>query len=423
MDSKYMTRQARYILGAAIWVGVVSALAPGAVTSATRSSVTQPSADAAALLERIGETYAKLQSAQFNGHVTGEFDVNGKKTTQDLSFTSSFRAPNQFRHEMKGDVLVGSTGQKVYAYQPDHHAYLSVDAPQERGALSDWPRAVTGILEQQNPSLLLVLTRSAAGDLKDLAPEISRLADTNWDGIAYATLRFELPSDHQLITMLVDPRTSLLRQVKFDLRKSLEARGAVDVKTAEVTVDYTRVSANPPVGDTQFAWTPPADATLVSAKAQEPVMADDEGAAAQALVGKPAPDFTLPGLDGKPVKLSSAKGSVVVLDFWATWCGPCVRSLPHLDQLYKEQAPKGLKVYAVNLQEEKEAVKAFVEKKKWTLPVLLDSQGDVGKQYGADAIPETVIVGKDGTVKKVFIGAGPDSEEQIKAVVAKEMGN
>jgi peroxiredoxin/outer membrane lipoprotein-sorting protein len=422
MNHKKMTHYAGCVLGIALLAGAVPAFAAGAAAPATQPAATQSSAEAAALLGRVDAAYAKLQSAQFNGHVIGQFDVGGEKKTQDLPFTSSFRSPNRFRHETKGDVLVGSTGQKVYAYQPDHNAYLSVDAPKERGALSDWPRAVAGILEQQNPSLLLALTKSAAGELKDLAPDVTRLADTNLDGTAFATLRFELPSDHQVITMLVDPQTSLLRQVKFDLRKSLEARGAVDVKTAEVTVDYTQVATDTPLDEAKFAWTPPAGATLVSAKAQEPVMADDEDGAAKALVGKPAPDFTLPGLDDKPVKLSAMKGSVVVLDFWATWCGPCVASLPHLDQLYKEQSPKGLKVYAVNLQEEKDAVKAFVEKKKWTLPVLLDSQGEVAKQYGADAIPETVIVGKDGVVKKVFIGAGPDTEEQIKAAVAKEMG-
>jgi peroxiredoxin len=69
-------------------------------------------------------------------------------------------------------------------------------------------------------------------------------------------------------------------------------------------------------------------------------------------------------------------------------------------------------------------VKAFVGQKKLSLPVLLDPQGEVTRQYGAaDTIPETVIVGKDGTVKKVFVGISEDSDEQIKEAVIKEMGN
>jgi thiol-disulfide isomerase/thioredoxin/outer membrane lipoprotein-sorting protein len=394
--------------------------APTTQPDADASPSTQPSPAAAELLAKVNAAYAKLQSAQLDGQLTGRFDVDGKQDNQDASFTSTFHAPNRFRHEVSGDVLMGSTGEKVYIYKPKQNAYLSSDAPKDRGELTDWPKTVAEILQEQNPSLLLALTKSAADNLKDIAPDMDRLADTDLAGKKYPTLQFELPGDHQVVTLLVDPQTWLLRQAKFDMRKYMEMRGALNVKSAVITVDYTNAVADGPMDDAKFAWTPPVGATLASANAPaQPV--DDNSAAAQALVGKAAPDFTLPGLDDKTVKLSSLKGSVVVVDLWATWCGPCVASLPHLDQLYKEQSPNGLKVLAVNLQEDKDTVKTFVQDKKWVLPVLLDSNGDVAKQYGADAIPETVIIGKDGVVKKVFVGAGDDTEAQIKEIVAKEM--
>jgi thiol-disulfide isomerase/thioredoxin/outer membrane lipoprotein-sorting protein len=378
----------------------------------------QPASDVSAILQQVNAAYANLQTAEFDGHVIGHFDVGGEQKDQDVPFTSTWRSPNLFRHQLKDDVLVGSTGEKVYAYDPDRKVYISNDAPKDRADLSSWPTTVASILQQQNPSMLLTLAGSAAGPLNDRAADMTRLPDTVLGGTACPTLQFELP-DHQVVTMVFDPKTSLLRQVKFDLRKKLEQRGAMDVKAALVTVDYTPAA---PAADATFAWTPPEGATLAAATSPAPDGSDQAGGAAMALVGKPAADFTLPGLDDKPVKLSSLKGSVVVLDFWATWCGPCVGSLPHLDELNKQESPKGLKVFAVNLQEEKDPVAAFVHKQGWTLPVLLDSSGDVAKQYAADAIPETVIVGKDGIVKKVFVGAGDDTEEQIKAVVDKEMG-
>jgi thiol-disulfide isomerase/thioredoxin len=94
---------------------------------------------------------------------------------------------------------------------------------------------------------------------------------------------------------------------------------------------------------------------------------------------EPAPAFKLQTLDGKSVELSDFKGKVVILDFWATWCGPCVASLPHLNDLYKELSGQGLKVIAMNLQQDADTVKAFVEKKKWTLPVALDTDGAVAQ--------------------------------------------
>jgi thiol-disulfide isomerase/thioredoxin/outer membrane lipoprotein-sorting protein len=383
------------------------------------SSSTQPSADAIALLNKIDTAYAKLQSAEFDGHVIGHFDVDGETKNADISFTSTFHAPNQFRHDAKSDVLLGSTGQTAYAFEPGKNVYLSTDAPRDRSDLSDWPRATVGILQQQNPSMLLALTKSASGGLKELGEDMTRVSDTKLEGISFPTLQFDLPPQHQIVTMLIDPKTSLLRQVRFDLRKSLEARGAVNVKEADVTIDYTMVATDMATDNKTFAWTPPAGATLASAAPATP----GENAEATALVGKPAPDFTLKGLDDKPVKLSSLKGSVILVDFWAIWCAPCIASLPHIEALYKDQLPHGLKVLAVNQMEDKDPVKAFVDEKKLSLPVLLDSEGDAAKLYGADSIPETVLIGKDGTVKKVFIGLGPDTEEEIKSAVMKELGN
>ena len=124
-----------------------------------------------------------------------------------------------------------------------------------------------------------------------------------------------------------------------------------------------------------------------------------------------------PCRESAAVTLSELKGSVVILDFWATWCGPCVASLPHLNKIYTDLQKDGLKVYALNQREDKQKVADFITNKNLTIPVLLDKEGNVAKQYLVTGIPQTVVIGKDGIVKKVLIGTGPDSEEMLRKAV------
>jgi len=132
------------------------------------------------------------------------------------------------------------------------------------------------------------------------------------------------------------------------------------------------------------------------------------------LEGKQAPDFTLESIDGSNISLSELKGNTVVLDFWATWCGPCRRSLPELNQLYKDKAGENLKVFAINIKEDKEQVESFLKSAGLSLPVLLDKDGQVAKEFGVKGIPQTVVIDKQGAVKKVFVGAGPGTFEQLR---------
>jgi peroxiredoxin len=138
------------------------------------------------------------------------------------------------------------------------------------------------------------------------------------------------------------------------------------------------------------------------------------------LVGKPAPDFKANDLGGKTVTLADVKGHVTVLDFWATWCIPCHEELPHLQTLYQQQASHGLKLFAVDCGDETAKVEQYVKENKLMLPVLLDPNLVVGGAYKVDAMPQTVVIGKDGKVRNVFIGfvAKTDTPRLDQAVAA-----
>jgi len=139
----------------------------------------------------------------------------------------------------------------------------------------------------------------------------------------------------------------------------------------------------------------------------------------RSLEGKAAPDFTLTTLQGETVKLSAMKGNVVVIDFWATWCPPCRESLPHLQALSanKDLAAKGLRVWAVNLRENKEKVEQFMKDNNYTFSVPMDQNGQVAGTYLVQGIPTTVIVGKDGNIKNVFVGFGAGSEKRMDEAI------
>lgn len=134
--------------------------------------------------------------------------------------------------------------------------------------------------------------------------------------------------------------------------------------------------------------------------------------------GEPAPDFELKNLDGASVRLSDYRGSVVLLNFWASWCPPCRVEMPHMQRFYQDYAAKGVVVLGVNLtatEEHPDRVRPFVEKRQLTFPVVLDEKGEVMKAYQVVGYPTTYLIDEDGTVREKFVGV-LDYEKMKKAV-------
>lgn len=128
--------------------------------------------------------------------------------------------------------------------------------------------------------------------------------------------------------------------------------------------------------------------------------------------GDVAPDFTVDTVDGNSFTLSEQKGKVVLLNFWATWCGPCVGEMPAFEKLYNEYGEKAV-ILAVDCAEDKNTVNQFISDKGYTFPVAYDVAGDVTIKYPASGIPYTLVIGKDGIVKKIFLGAD-EADAQYK---------
>jgi thiol-disulfide isomerase/thioredoxin len=137
-----------------------------------------------------------------------------------------------------------------------------------------------------------------------------------------------------------------------------------------------------------------------------------------------APDFTLTDVStGKPFSLSSHRGKVVLIDFWATWCGPCRMAIPHLIELQREYRHKGLQVVGVSLDQQGPAVvKPFYQQWKMNYAVVVDDTGTVARDYGGiRSIPTALLLDKHGRVLTGFVGYRPKEEYEaaIKAALAK----
>jgi thiol-disulfide isomerase/thioredoxin len=132
------------------------------------------------------------------------------------------------------------------------------------------------------------------------------------------------------------------------------------------------------------------------------------------LLGKAAPAVKLALLKEGELDLASHAGKdVVMLDFWATWCGPCVMEMPILAKVAKEYADKGVVLYAVNLREETPDIEEFFKDKDFTATVALDTEGAIADAYGAEGIPHLVIIDRNGVVQSVHTGYSPDIEETL----------
>jgi thiol-disulfide isomerase/thioredoxin len=133
-------------------------------------------------------------------------------------------------------------------------------------------------------------------------------------------------------------------------------------------------------------------------------------------IGSKAPDFELYDLDGKIHKLSDYEGTPVLLNFWATWCGPCRSEMPYLEQVYAEWKEKGLTFFAVNVAESSTDVISFLDFYGLNMPVLLDSARTVSHKYGISGIPTTYFIDEDGIIQNRVVGAFPDRESIEKYV-------
>ncbi len=322
--------------------------------------------------------------------------------------------------------LIYSDGSTVTSAVPSLNAYATDDAPEDFGALLDDLTAGMRQGWQMVPGGNFVLALMSP-DPK--AAFESQIQDITYDGLvgegdgayhAYTTMDSEDGTKMEMrIAATGEP---WLVGFKPDLTGSGAPEG---FEVLLAFADWTPLTDVPEEGKItiQDGWEEVemiSEAIMLSMQGGPAGMADEPEPAEMEVAGgagedDKAPAFSLPMLQSEgEFSLEAHRGKVVVLDFWATWCPPCVRGLPVISGVTAELADQGVVFAAVNLMEDPDTVAEFMKKKDWNFAVPLDSDGAVANQFGVSGIPHSVIIDKKGVIRHVHVGFGNADETEKK---------
>lgn len=224
-----------------------------------------------------------------------------------------------------------------------------------------------------------------------------------------------VPSEPAWLGVWFDPGTTRVIQV---ISSSPAATAGVQIGDELVSLDGIPVRASQEIVKAVTEAAPGHRMTIALTRGGKPLTVvatlgtrpNDEQLIQKALLDKPAPAFTATSLDGSPpLTLAALRGNVVLVDFWATWCGPCTLQFPHLNDWHREYASKGLRIVALS-DEEPDLVREYVASEKLTYPIALDPDDEIRAAYLVPGMPTTVIIDKAGIVRYVRVGAADPVE-------------
>lgn len=406
-----------------------SQLAGGTATAdepKTDPQVKKIDPEAKKVVDAFGKFFAGLKGFRFTDTVALHIEQLGQKQTQEFVQKFSAERPNKFSYALesqRGSANVISDGQELSLYIKGYEKYATEKAPATFAAMLE-NQLIYGAVGLGNASTVTeaVFSDDPAGKLLEKTDAVEYGGLVELDGAKCHLLKAtggEL--DWQI--WIDAGKQPLVRQFVPDLAKAFERLAKAKnqespLKNMKVDniVTYEDWEVDPKFKADDFAFHAPEGATkvnsfmaIVSNEPEQPVELQPH-----VLVGEPAPPVELELLDGGKLDLASYKGkNIVILDFWATWCGPCVQAMPIIEKVAEKFKDKGVVLFAVNLEEEPDEIRTFLEEAKLNVPVALDTNGAVAAAYKTEVVPQTVLVGTDGTVQVVKLGATPDLEESL----------
>ncbi len=433
-------------LGRAIRTGLVAAVVATAATPAVAGSGEDASRKAKKVIQRAWKLVHDARTLRVTVDSatiisTGSFE-NEMHTVHEVAV----ERPNKvaaIRQRGRTGGSFASDGEDLIIHMPILNSYTVREAPESLGELNQVGLSFTGPGAGMGVKLLLAaMADSEPTSLLERTDEVAYIGVEKVDGRKAHHLRIvlrrsggskEKKRTFPVHAWVAKGKRPLLLKLAPDMEKMMQAMGSkvpkatTDMKT-ELVIRFKDWAVDKELPPERFAFTPPDGAEQVgslveAAQSKSDGEGNKSGSEKSELEGKPAPDFELPLLGGEQVKLSEHKGKhVVILDFWATWCGPCRKAMPILAKVARAYRDKGVRLYAVNEQEKPQAIRGFLKEEDLDPTVALDRSGKVAKKYKVEGIPTTVIIDRKGIVRDVHVGYDKNLREQLTRTLDSLVG-
>ncbi|MHC5026294.1 MAG: TlpA family protein disulfide reductase [Planctomycetota bacterium] len=424
-----------------VTAGAMFAAAIAVVTPAARAQYHEADPAAMQALDEVVKAYRarpawKVKSSVTYNLVQGEVNSEGQPVEAEIIWSQGGKS----RVTMKGFTVYLGDGNFTAVHEATDDAYFSTPDND-----SIYYSLLSAFLDLPYPHLAIAFGEPEVDDffcmqVHGKAPYLrpTGVETIRKDGADLT--RIKLSSDFSTMTMDVDPRTKLIRDMR------VESTNSTFVAQPDTKAVYTYTLAydtyeDAPMDAALLAFDPGdrQRVDMLGTLLPEPVAAAPAEVAGgnvvspEALVGQPAPDVLLATVDGNAFDLDDKRGTIIVLDFWATWCPPCVKALPklHSIQAWAKENDFPVEVIPVNVFEgaalrgaddtpdaRTASVERFWKRMEFTLPVAMDFTDEVGAAYGVSGIPATFIIAPDGTVHAQHSGTWPTYEEDLRAEIA-----
>lgn len=415
--------RAVYSLAALLIIGTVSLASAQSTLSAQE------------IMKKVSESYRELKDYEFEYSIKRETrrEGNGLRSISNQHehvVTVAATAPDRWRVTVRrpeDSSLAVCDGSTMWVYVPDWQQYLRRPAAPVKELLS---------LHEASPASFIPELNNAYGNLvlryrqeQMIPPEASLREDVlevsgrkiRCHVIEYNAGASPLARESSTVTWWIEQTHFLVLQhtVINNIKTSPSS-----LLTSKFEYLCRSFSLNSPPAESQFTFAPPKEARqvtwfIVPGQSLPRRTATRSGSITADWRGKTAPDFTLTDTEGKTVSLQSLRGKIVVLNFWATWCGPCLAEMPHFEKLHQEFKDKDVVILGID-DEERNLVSDFLKRKGYSYPTLIDEQGKAGVLYELNnSIPHTFFISKDGRIAEYYRGAR--SADSLRAGIEKAL--